>query len=566
MFSATSTDSKTDSRLALLKSHSRTGASIASMSPSSSGTLSRSRSRHSQVNIADITQVRSALQQYTDGMDMHTRFELVVGTSIGPRKGAALIEVDLKASEDESSDEDSSEEDSDPRANSGGLLAGLSMSGVSTVAARSSPPVAASTPTSNAVPSPIATPHIPVHAVAPPGLPGNARRRSSDRRSSRRGAVFRQEDVKEVQRKTHKEQVTQEIQASERLYHHFLTVMQTSFIQPLRERGILSDSEVRAVFANIDQIIPYHKIIADELEVEDEVCYVFRKYAPYLKIYTLYVNNYDHACDVLARFKKNKKFQAFLEEKRNDPECGGLDLMSFLIMPIQRIPRYRLLLQELKKVTSSTDVEHAVLDEALGLIRDIATHVNESKRQAESQSKIIEIQNRIYGEFDNLLEPGRTLVREGAVMLKKRSSKPMHLFLFNDLVLWTTPTYHFAGSYAVQDCDVSHFEHPTKIGFIISTPVSKPLNERTQLIFRCSTEQERKEWVDAFHKAKSMPSSAKLQREASDRLVLPLVAAADASAHAPAEDTAAVAERMRQLHMDNVDDAEIQPIDMTAGR
>lgn len=70
-----------------------------------------------------------------------------------------------------------------------------------------------------------------------------------------------------------------------------------------------------------------------------KVSAVYQQYAPQLKGYAEYINNYDHACNVVGKLKKNKAFQQLLEEKRNDSECGGLDLMSFLIMPIQRIPR-----------------------------------------------------------------------------------------------------------------------------------------------------------------------------------------------------------------------------------
>ncbi len=54
--------------------------------------------------------------------------------------------------------------------------------------------------------------------------------------------------------------------------------------------------------------------------------------------------------------------------------------MSYLIMPVQRIPRYQLLLRELDKVTEEGHPEKQHLGEALQKIEHIAKHVNEEKR------------------------------------------------------------------------------------------------------------------------------------------------------------------------------------------
>ncbi len=77
-----------------------------------------------------------------------------------------------------------------------------------------------------------------------------------------------------------------------------------------------------------------------------------------MKLYTLYVNNYEKAALTLQHIKKrdtsglkeNKenwsRFVEFLEKVyATCPQCKqGGDLESFLINPIQRIPRYGLLL------------------------------------------------------------------------------------------------------------------------------------------------------------------------------------------------------------------------------
>lgn len=72
-----------------------------------------------------------------------------------------------------------------------------------------------------------------------------------------------------------------------------------------------------------------------------------------LKIYSNYVQNFDSALRMLDEVKKKEKISHFLsvcnlynkrkltcaiQETRNVPEVRNLDIASFLIMPVQRIP------------------------------------------------------------------------------------------------------------------------------------------------------------------------------------------------------------------------------------
>lgn len=61
-------------------------------------------------------------------------------------------------------------------------------------------------------------------------------------------------------------------------------------------------------------------------------------------MYTSYVNSYSLAIVTVADLKsKSQPFAEFCAVTTE--KCKGLDLPAFLIQPIQRIPRYVLLLQ-----------------------------------------------------------------------------------------------------------------------------------------------------------------------------------------------------------------------------
>ena len=55
---------------------------------------------------------------------------------------------------------------------------------------------------------------------------------------------------------------------------------------------------------------------------------------------------------------------------------SGRPLVSFLIMPIQRTPRYALLLREVVKHTPEDDPEHEAAEECLQKMQRIVTYIN----------------------------------------------------------------------------------------------------------------------------------------------------------------------------------------------
>lgn len=63
------------------------------------------------------------------------------------------------------------------------------------------------------------------------------------------------------------------------------------------------------------------------------------------------------------------------------PRLKGQSISSILIMPVQRVPRYKLLLRELSKETKSNHPAYPILEKANELINTVAIQINEALRQ-----------------------------------------------------------------------------------------------------------------------------------------------------------------------------------------
>jgi RhoGEF domain len=86
-------------------------------------------------------------------------------------------------------------------------------------------------------------------------------------------------------------------------------------------------------------------------------------------MYSTYINNYDVAMKRVRLLEAHTEFRAFIRACELQEGCRGLDLRSYLIQPVQRVPRYKLLLAELLKHTRDTHPDWSNLTTALTEVR-----------------------------------------------------------------------------------------------------------------------------------------------------------------------------------------------------
>lgn len=112
-----------------------------------------------------------------------------------------------------------------------------------------------------------------------------------------------------------------------------------------------------------------------------------------------------------------------------DPRCNGLSLASFLIMPVQRIPRYSLLLQDMVKHTWTSHPDFQDLKEAAQKLKECAVALNLKKEESENLEKLAEIESALSSKLKvPLCEPHRRYIDDEEFGDKR-------VWLCNDLVL-----------------------------------------------------------------------------------------------------------------------------------
>lgn len=163
--------------------------------------------------------------------------------------------------------------------------------------------------------------------------------------------------------------------------------------------------------------------------------------APFFKMYTLFMQNFAGAMQCLADERAtNERFAAFLHRAELDAAALGggaeLGLQAQLLTLVQRVPRYRLLLQQLLHHTPTWHADHAPLQRTYELVDATAAAINEHVRQQELTLVALSLQRTLVGLDEPLVAPGRRLLRHGTLLKTRRKDiQPRHVYLFSDCLL-----------------------------------------------------------------------------------------------------------------------------------
>uniref|UniRef100_A0AAY4BFB7 Vav guanine nucleotide exchange factor 1 n=1 Tax=Denticeps clupeoides TaxID=299321 RepID=A0AAY4BFB7_9TELE len=124
-----------------------------------------------------------------------------------------------------------------------------------------------------------------------------------------------------------------------------------------------------------------------------------------------------------------------LEECSNRANSGRFSLRDLLMVPMQRVLKYHLLLQELMKHTVNPD-DKENLRVALDAMKDLAQCVNEVKRDNEFMRQITAFQLSIENMTQSLAHFGRPKIDgEVKISTSKKSKQDRYAFLFDKAML-----------------------------------------------------------------------------------------------------------------------------------
>ncbi|XP_077450301.1 FYVE, RhoGEF and PH domain-containing protein 4-like [Stigmatopora argus] len=323
------------------------------------------------------------------------------------------------------------------------------------------------------------------------------------------------EEVKEENAEQKLFKIANELLHTERAYVARLHLLDQVFCLRLTDeagRGSFPAEVVRNIFSNISSIYSFHSqfLLPD---LEDCIAHwqerpglgnVLLQHAPFLRMYADYVRNFDQAMELVRIWtERSSAFRNIIEDIQSQEVCASLTLQHHMLEPVQRIPRYELLLRDYVKRLPASDPDFEFAQKSLQTISMAASHSNSAVHQAESIKRLLEIYEMV-GE-EEVVNPTNEFLREGRLLkLAARNTSAMerHLFLFNNFLLCCTPKFSLVGQRFTVRCrigvdsmqvqETANEDHP--YAFQISG------KEKT-LELQASSKQDRDEWIKVIQDA-----------------------------------------------------------------
>jgi hypothetical protein len=167
---------------------------------------------------------------------------------------------------------------------------------------------------------------------------------------------------------------------------------------------------------------------------------IFIDLGPFFKVYKEYVKNFEDASAYLLLMRAEYPLFAQLLDQLRETQ-GNMDVASFLVMPVQRMPRYKMLLEELVKITRPEHRDYSNLEQALSIIRDVAMSVNTNITEMEKKEKVVELSAEIEQCPFELVQFSRLYVTEENFDVRLGGSEEvesLRVVLFNDIIVYLT--------------------------------------------------------------------------------------------------------------------------------
>ncbi|XP_037698131.1 rho guanine nucleotide exchange factor 26 isoform X2 [Choloepus didactylus] len=331
-----------------------------------------------------------------------------------------------------------------------------------------------------------------------------------------------------------------EVISSEHSYLLSLEILICMFKNSKELSDTMTKTENHHLFSNINDVCEASKKFLTELEARhqnnifiDDISDIVEKHTastfdPYVK----YCTNEVYQQRTLQKLATNPSFKEVLSRIESHEDCRNLPMISFLILPMQRVTRLPLLMDTICQKTPKDSPKYEICKRALKEVSKLVRLCNEGARKMERTEMMYTINSQLEFKIKPfpLVSSSRWLVKRGeltayvedTVLFSKRTSKQqVYFFLFNDVLIITKKKseesynvndYSLRDQLLVESCDSEEFNSsPGKNSstmlysrqssashLFTLTVLSNHANEKVEMLLGAETQSERARWITAL--------------------------------------------------------------------
>jgi len=244
--------------------------------------------------------------------------------------------------------------------------------------------------------------------------------------------------------------IAREIMTSEAAYVEVLRLVYVNFRDfILTAKGesksmIIPDEEFNGLFSNLKELLTLNSDLLRDFEdrvenwdTSQRIADVIVKKGPYLKLYTMYIKDFQRTMSSFsACCSKYPKFDKLVKEFEAQSICKQLKLSNHMLKPVQRLPQYRMLLDDYLKHLERDSKDFDQTTAALRIVTEAAEHANSNVVLQEEFQRMLKLQARL-GDWE-LIKPGRELIKEGELQkISRKGEISRYFILLSDSLLYT---------------------------------------------------------------------------------------------------------------------------------
>ncbi|TMS38368.1 hypothetical protein L596_005109 [Steinernema carpocapsae] len=256
----------------------------------------------------------------------------------------------------------------------------------------------------------------------------------------------RKQSVLSSKEQTKLQRLTQELMETEQKYCTDLIMVSEVFLKPLA--NAFGAQMISKIFLNWDQLISISQKLIQLLSQKPPGT-VFTQTEADLRTFVAFCGNQVSAMEELNHLEnENPNFKQMYWSCCQDPNVRGLSLGYFLLLPMARVTRYPLLFEKMLKCTEQSDPQYEVLTNVYNMLKNLCSEVNHAITEVENMNMLYWSQQYINCDSiePKLVFPSPTRHRyprvylHSGILYKLRSGKMLVALLFNDFLLFTTPS------------------------------------------------------------------------------------------------------------------------------
>nr|XP_049580653.1 rho guanine nucleotide exchange factor 26 isoform X1 [Syngnathus scovelli]XP_049580663.1 rho guanine nucleotide exchange factor 26 isoform X9 [Syngnathus scovelli] len=248
-----------------------------------------------------------------------------------------------------------------------------------------------------------------------------------------------------------------EVISSEHSYLHSLEILIRMFKNSPELSEAMTKTEHHHLFSNITDVYEASKRFFKQLEekhqqnvVIDSISDIVCKHAESnFDPYVTYCSNEVYQQRTLQRLlSKNPVFKEVLSKIEAHPDCRNLPMISFLILPMQRVTRLPLLMDTICQKTPKDSAQYEECKKSLHAVSKVVRKCNEGARTMERTEMMYTINSQLDFKIKPfpLVSSSRWMVKRGelrafvednSIFLKRTSRQQVYFFLFNDVLIVT---------------------------------------------------------------------------------------------------------------------------------